>query len=278
MRKYKYSKNKYKTSKNKKVKRKTSRNKKVKRNTFKYKSKKKKIHKGGVDQSVDVSVNGPTPQYVLDKLLSEQTCRKGSCGQWLAETNMKTPFQMPKYGPSLEKSVSYEVDRTTTKNESSTLFNLMYTVFSPTQEILIVKFSYELYTQDEYIYLKEIEKKDVRTYKTYKDRQKIPVPEYFKNIGMKILCSEIAWLLYKNHIRTYWDILLEAVPGERSWNVEFLMAKLKAYYSTYGFEDVRDKRYSEIIPNLESTNNIMIVNISQFIKKCKNNKIDMGGY
>jgi hypothetical protein len=272
MRKYKYSKNKY---KNKKVKRKTSRNKKVKRNTFKYKSKKKIIHKGGVDESVDVP---PTPVYVLDKLRSEQTCRKGSCGQWLAETNMKTPFQMPAYGPSLKEGVSYKVDRTTTKNESSTLFNLTYTVFSATQTILIVEFSYELYPQGEYIYLKEIEKKDVRTYKTYKDRQKIEVPEYFKNIGMKILCSEIAWLLYKNHIRTYWDILLEAVPGERSWTSEYLITKLKEYYSTYGFEDVRDKRYYEIIPNLESINNIMIVNISRFIEKCKNNKIDMGGY
>jgi hypothetical protein len=190
---------------------------------------------------------------------------------------MITYIQKPAYGPSLKNSDYYEVDRIT-KNDSSTLFNLTYTVFSPTQKILIVKFSYELYPHGEYIYLKEIKKQDVRTYKTYKDGRTIPLPEYFKNIGMKILCSEIAWLLYNNHIRTYWGILLEAVPGERSWTDVFSITRLKAYYNTYGFEGVQDKRYSEIIPELERTKNIMIVNISRFIENCKSNDIDMGGY
>ena len=226
-----------------------------------------------------VEIQG-TPTYITDRFYAERKCGVGRCGQSFWERNMRI-LQKPDYGVPLD-GVEYKINRIPPKGEKksnhpapdSKLFRLQCNIEEIGRTIITVEILYELYPtlvkdktqQGGYIYLRDIEKKIV-------NREDASKPIY-RHIAMKILCSEVAWLLYNNYIKIYWDILL--LPSARNRKNGNDNDSLISYYNNYGFEPVTGNY--NFIPELEGVGGIMIVNISRFIEKCKYKSVDMGAY
>lgn len=250
-----------------------------------------KYYSGGVDTSgVDTSVE--VPNYISYRDTAERKCAVGSrCGQSFFQTNMR--LFSPHYGEKIE-GIKYNIKQRKIKDSgNSKLFHLIceieqrtgYTHVSHSSGrnrlalLETFEIQYELYTpliegkiqKGGYIYLRSINISKLK--KRPLELRGRSTEFNIEDVAMKIFCSEVAWLLHRNKIQIYWDILVD--PEQMSNNSE-------EYYRRFDFTK-RNNDYEIFIPESDIpesdiNDNIMIVNVLQFVMKCQGRSIDMGPY